>query len=104
MEAELTTFLTSDRSWFCYLDDDNYLNVPALIRMLTSYSPNEDWYLGKAYFCAPLEMLDRTVLPQKKKVNFLFRTGGAGFCLFCPLLERKEDMFDSFTTTVDIIM
>ena len=34
MEAELTTFLTSDRSWFCHLDDDNYLNVPALIKML----------------------------------------------------------------------
>ena len=58
MEAELTTFLTSDRSWFCHLDDDNYLNVPALVKMLSSYSYKEEWYIGKASISAPLEMAD----------------------------------------------
>ena len=57
MEAELTRFLSSDRSWFCHLDDDNYLNVPALVKMLSAYSHNEEWYLGKASIPAPLEML-----------------------------------------------
>jgi len=103
MEAELTTFLTSDRSWFCHMDDDSYLNVPALLKMLTSYYPKEEWYLGKASISAPLEMLDRTVLPKKKKVHFLFGTGGAGFCLSRPPVERMGEMVDNFATTGDII-
>jgi fringe protein len=89
MEAELTTFLTgSDRSWFCHLDDDNYLNVPALVKMLSSYSWKEEWYLGKASISSPLEMLDRSMLPEERKVSFLFGTGGAGFCLSRPLVSR----------------
>ena len=103
MEAELTTFLTSDRSWFCHLDDDNYLNVPALVKMLSSYSPKKEWYLGKASISAPLEMLDRTVLPEEKKVSFLFGTGGAGFCLSRPLVERMGELVDNFGTTGDTI-
>merc|ERR1712060_592695 len=100
MEEELTTFLTrSSRSWFCRLDDDNYLNVPALLKMLSSYSPKKEWYLGKASISAPLEMLDRSKLPEEKKVSFLFGTGGAGFCLSRPLvsrmMEKVEDILHS---------
>jgi len=103
MEAELTTFLTSGRSWFCHLDDDNYLNVPALVRMLSSYSPKEEWYLGKASISAPLEMLDRSMLPKEKKVSFLFGTGGAGFCLSRPLVERMGELVTNFASTGDTI-
>ena len=103
MEAELTTFLTSDRSWFCHLDDDNYLNVPALVKMLSSYSHKEEWYLGKASISAPLEMLDRSMLPEERKVSFLFGTGGAGFCLSRPLVERMGELVNNFAMTGDTI-
>ena len=104
MEEELTTFLTrSSRSWFCHLDDDNYLNVPALVKMLSSYSPKKEWYLGKASISAPLEMLDRSVLPEKKKVSFLFGTGGAGFCLSRPLVSRMMEMVEGIAITGDAI-
>ena len=103
MEAELTTFLTSGRSWFCHLDDDNYLNVPALVKMLSSYSHKEEWYLGKASISAPLEMLDRSMLPEERKVSFLFGTGGAGFCLSRPLVERMGELVNNFAMTGDTI-
>ena len=103
MEAELSYFLSSDRSWFCHVDDDTYLNVPALVKMLSSYSSKKEWYLGKASISTSLEMLDRRVLPEEKKVRFMFGTGGAGFCLSRPLVERMGEMVDTFATVGDTI-
>ena len=45
--------------WFCHFDDDNYVNIPRLVRLLADYSPQEDWYLGKPSIRAPLEILNR---------------------------------------------
>jgi len=104
MEAEMTTFLKeSSRDWFCHLDDDNYLNVPALVKILSSYSPLKEWYLGKASISTPLEMLDRSKLPEEKKVRFLFGTGGAGFCLSRPLLVSMLSKVAGIATTGDNI-
>ncbi|XP_066258035.1 fringe glycosyltransferase [Euwallacea similis] len=79
MSVELDTFLKTDKKWFCHFDDDNYVNVPRLVRFLGDYNPREDWYLGKPSIQAPLEIVskDKKSLP----VKFWFATGGAGFCL-----------------------
>ncbi|XP_067013198.2 fringe glycosyltransferase [Anabrus simplex] len=79
MSVEFDTFLESGKKWFCHVDDDNYVNVPRLVRLLADYSPQEDWYLGKPSIRAPLEILNRDNTSQK--ISFWFATGGAGFCL-----------------------
>ncbi|XP_055909684.1 fringe glycosyltransferase [Eupeodes corollae] len=84
MSAELDVFLESGKKWFCHFDDDNYVNVPRLVRLLDEYSPSVDWYLGKPSISSPLEIhLDNknSSLPTNKKITFWFATGGAGFCL-----------------------
>ncbi|XP_037907215.1 fringe glycosyltransferase [Hermetia illucens] len=84
MSAELDVFLESGKKWFCHFDDDNYVNVPRLVRLLDDYSPTVDWYLGKPSISSPLEIhLDNknSSVPTNKKITFWFATGGAGFCL-----------------------
>ena len=91
MEAELMAFLTSPKKerWFCHLDDDNYLNTPALLALLSNYRSDRDWYLGKASISNPLEILDQRN-KDKKSVSFMFGTGGAGFCLSRPVVEKMR--------------
>ncbi|XP_046398264.1 fringe glycosyltransferase [Ischnura elegans] len=96
MSVELDSFLESGKKWFCHVDDDNYLNVPRLVRLLSGYDPQRDWYIGKPSIRAPLEIL----LPQAlssgsasakkaaRKVSFWFATGGAGFCVSRALALR----------------
>uniref|UniRef100_A0A0K8VWC2 Fringe glycosyltransferase n=1 Tax=Bactrocera latifrons TaxID=174628 RepID=A0A0K8VWC2_BACLA len=88
MSAELDVFLASGKKWFCHFDDDNYVNVPRLVKLLDEYSPSVDWYLGKPSIFSPLEIhLDSypTTTHKNKtaseKISFWFATGGAGFCL-----------------------
>lgn len=45
--------------WFCHFDDDNYVNVPRLLEILSNYNPKKDWYLGKPSIRTPLEILDK---------------------------------------------
>lgn len=42
--------------WFCHFDDDNYVNIPKLVELLSNYSPTMDWYLGKPSIASPLEI------------------------------------------------
>uniref|UniRef100_A0A6P4E545 Fringe glycosyltransferase n=2 Tax=melanogaster group TaxID=32346 RepID=A0A6P4E545_DRORH len=82
MSAELDVFLESGKKWFCHFDDDNYVNVPRLVKLLDEYSPSVDWYLGKPSISSPLEIhLDSKNTTTNKKITFWFATGGAGFCL-----------------------
>jgi len=55
--------------WFCHFDDDNYVNVPRLLKLLDNYNPREDWYLGKPSIPAPLEIIRQGPEPQKRPVN-----------------------------------
>lgn len=101
MQAEIETFLaTTERRWFCHVDDDNYLNVPALLRQLNRFPAGEDWYLGKVSISEPLEIYDKI---QQKDVRFYFGTGGAGFCLSRPVAERISQMSSSLSQTGNII-
>lgn len=42
--------------WFCHVDDDNYVNVPALDELLKMYNPIGDWYLGRTSTPKPLRI------------------------------------------------
>ncbi|XP_043216944.1 fringe glycosyltransferase-like [Amphibalanus amphitrite] len=79
MAVEYDTFMASGKKWFCHFDDDNYVNVVRLSELLSGYSPQQDWYLGKNSIRAPLQILDRD--RPGERVSFWFATGGAGFCL-----------------------
>ncbi|KAL5290952.1 MFNG family protein [Megaselia abdita] len=91
MSAELDVFLQSGKKWFCHFDDDNYVNIPRLVRLLEEYNPSQDWYLGKPSIASPLEILLDSKIPTEtpsKKITFWFATGGAGFCLSRALTRR----------------
>ncbi|XP_074102919.1 fringe glycosyltransferase isoform X1 [Cotesia typhae] len=86
MSVELDKFLESGKKWFCHFDDDNYVNVPRLLRLLDNYNPRKDWYLGRPSIPAPLEITrQHGSIPESskrmRKVKFWFATGGAGFCI-----------------------
>ncbi|XP_026826014.1 fringe glycosyltransferase isoform X2 [Ooceraea biroi] len=81
MSVEFDTFLESGQKWFCHFDDDNYVNVPRLLKVLDNYNPREDWYLGKPSIPAPLEIVRQDPQKRSYKVRFWFATGGAGFCI-----------------------
>ncbi|XP_057667628.1 fringe glycosyltransferase [Diorhabda carinulata] len=89
MSVEFDTFLKTDKKWFCHFDDDNYVNVPRLVRFLGDYNPRDEWYLGKPSIQAPLEIVKK----EKKvvrKIKFWFATGGAGFCLSRALAVKMK--------------
>lgn len=80
MSVEFDTFLRTEKKWFCHFDDDNYVNVPRLVRFLGDYNARDEWYLGKPSIQAPLEIMKKEK-KLLKKIKFWFATGGAGFCL-----------------------
>ncbi|XP_034043976.1 beta-1,3-N-acetylglucosaminyltransferase lunatic fringe-like [Thalassophryne amazonica] len=81
MAQEYDTFLTTSKKWFCHVDDDNYLNVGALLKLLSQYSHKQDVYIGRPSLERPTEATERLGTFQTKQVRFWFATGGAGFCL-----------------------
>ncbi|NXX53075.1 MFNG acetylglucosaminyltransferase, partial [Scopus umbretta] len=88
MAAEFDAFLASGRSWFCHLDDDNYLNPRALLKLLSSYSATWDVYLGKPSLNRPIWASETLPNNQTKSVRFWFATGGAGFCISRKLASK----------------
>ena len=42
----LYSLFLSLSSWYCHFDDDVYVNIPSLHKLLSSYSPEEPCYLG----------------------------------------------------------
>ncbi|XP_014205233.1 fringe glycosyltransferase isoform X2 [Copidosoma floridanum] len=83
MSVEFDRFLESVAKWFCHFDDDNYVNVARLLKLLDNYNPREDWYLGRPSIQTPLEINRQGADSTKRsqKVRFWFATGGAGFCI-----------------------
>jgi len=79
MSLEFDMFLASKRKWFCHVDDDTYVNIPGLLRLLKQYNSSGDWYLGKPSLNHPLEIKD--IESPNQKTAFWFATGGAGFCI-----------------------
>ncbi|NWQ80117.1 MFNG acetylglucosaminyltransferase, partial [Columbina picui] len=67
MATEFDAFLASGQSWFCHLDDDNYLNPRALLKLLSSYSATWDVYLGKPSLNRPIRASE--TLPNNQTVQ-----------------------------------
>ncbi|KAM4585072.1 beta-1,3-N-acetylglucosaminyltransferase lunatic fringe-like isoform 2-T2 [Odontesthes bonariensis] len=79
MALEYDAFINSGKKWFCHVDDDNYLNVGALLKLLSQYSHTQDIYIGRPSLERPIEATE--TLGIAETVRFWFATGGAGFCL-----------------------
>ncbi|XP_029445915.1 beta-1,3-N-acetylglucosaminyltransferase manic fringe [Rhinatrema bivittatum] len=105
MAAEFDAFLASGWSWFCHLDDDNYLNLPALLKALSAYSPAWDIYIGKPSLNRPIRADEPLPDNQTKSVFFWFATGGAGFCLSRKLAVKMMPWASGgrFLSTSDLI-
>ncbi|NXD22610.1 MFNG acetylglucosaminyltransferase, partial [Spelaeornis formosus] len=88
MAAEFDAFLTSGLRWFCHLDDDNYLNPQALLKLLSSYAETWDVYLGKPSLNRPIRASETLPNNRTKSVYFWFATGGAGFCISRKLARK----------------
>ncbi|KAM5213643.1 beta-1,3-N-acetylglucosaminyltransferase lunatic fringe isoform 2-T2 [Hipposideros larvatus] len=81
MAVEYDRFIASGRKWFCHVDDDNYVNVRALLRLLASYPHTQDVYIGKPSLDRPIQATERVSENKMRPVHFWFATGGAGFCI-----------------------
>lgn len=40
--------------WACHFDDDNYVNIAELVRVLKKLDPKRDWYLGRPSTMGPV--------------------------------------------------
>ncbi|XP_020381445.2 beta-1,3-N-acetylglucosaminyltransferase lunatic fringe-like [Rhincodon typus] len=81
MAAEYDVFIASHLKWFCHVDDDNYVNVRALLNLLSSFPAAQDVYVGKPSLDRPIEASEKLPNNKTKSVFFWFATGGAGFCI-----------------------
>ncbi|KAF6280886.1 LFNG O-fucosylpeptide 3-beta-N-acetylglucosaminyltransferase [Rhinolophus ferrumequinum] len=81
MAVEYDRFIASGRKWFCHVDDDNYVNARALLRLLASYPHTQDVYIGKPSLDRPIQATERVSESKMRPVHFWFATGGAGFCI-----------------------
>uniref|UniRef100_A0A098M0D8 Beta-1,3-N-acetylglucosaminyltransferase n=2 Tax=Colubroidea TaxID=34989 RepID=A0A098M0D8_9SAUR len=81
MAVEYDKFIESGRKWFCHVDDDNYVNVRMLVKLLSSYAHTQDIYIGKPSLDRPIQATERISENKMHPVHFWFATGGAGFCI-----------------------
>lgn len=85
MSQEYDAFLRSRRKWFCHVDDDNYVNMEALLELLSQYHSSQDVYIGRPSIGRAIQ-----ATYGSQQVEFWFATGGAGFCLSRSLALRME--------------
>ncbi|XP_004481159.2 beta-1,3-N-acetylglucosaminyltransferase manic fringe [Dasypus novemcinctus] len=81
MAAEFDAFLASGLKWFCHVDDDNYVNPRALLRLLATLPPARDVYVGRPSLNRPIHAAEPQPRNRTRLVQFWFATGGAGFCI-----------------------
>ncbi|AWP17185.1 putative beta-1-3-N-acetylglucosaminyltransferase radical fringe isoform 2 [Scophthalmus maximus] len=81
MSVEYDKFIESQKKWFCHVDDDNYVILPSLLRVLSSYHHSQDVYLGRPSLDHPIEAAEKVRSDGSVSVKFWFATGGAGFCI-----------------------
>ncbi|XP_042549320.1 beta-1,3-N-acetylglucosaminyltransferase manic fringe [Dipodomys spectabilis] len=81
MAAEFDAFLASRLRWFCHVDDDNYVNPRALLRLLAALPQARDVYVGRPSLNRPIRASEPLPHNRTRLVQFWFATGGAGFCI-----------------------
>lgn len=57
--SKLTNDLCVSFRWFCHVDDDNYVILPSLLQLLSSYHHSQDVYLGRPSLDHPIEAAER---------------------------------------------
>ncbi|KAL6111001.1 lfng [Pungitius sinensis] len=106
MAREYDTYIHSGRKWFCHVDDDNYVNVGSLLRLLSQYRHTRDVYIGRPSLERPIEATELLAdEAHTKRVRFWFATGGAGFCLSRGLALKMQPWASggAFAATADRI-
>ncbi|XP_052359870.1 beta-1,3-N-acetylglucosaminyltransferase lunatic fringe-like [Oncorhynchus keta] len=105
MAVEYDTFISSGKKWFCHVDDDNYVNIRPLVKLLSHYSHAHDVYIGRPSLDRPLEATERFGDAHTRPVRFWFATGGAGFCVSRGLALKMSPWASggNFMTTADRI-
>lgn len=81
MSVEYDKFIESQKKWFCHVDDDNYVLLPNLLLLLSSFHHSQDVYLGRPSLDHPIEAPEKVKSNGLVSVKFWFATGGAGFCI-----------------------
>jgi hypothetical protein len=54
--SNASPFPFSHFRFWCHFDDDNYVNIPQLVKVLKEYPAYQDWYLGKPSISSPIEI------------------------------------------------
>ncbi|KAL1004952.1 hypothetical protein UPYG_G00052610 [Umbra pygmaea] len=105
MAVEYDTFLSSGKKWFCHVDDDNYVNIWSLVKLLSNYNHFHDVYIGRPSLDRPIEATERLGDTNRRPVQFWFATGGAGFCISRGLALKMSPWASGghFTVTADRI-
>ncbi|MCI4384013.1 hypothetical protein PGIGA_G00033420 [Pangasianodon gigas] len=105
MSVEYDKFIESQKKWFCHVDDDNYVILPSLLQLLSSYSHTQDVYLGRPSLDHPIEAPERVRSDGSTSVKFWFATGGAGFCISRGLALKMSPWasLGNFITTAEKI-
>ena len=70
LNKEYDSYMSSGKKWWCHFDDDNYVNVQQLLKLLDEFDWDKQVYLGKPSF--PWKLHGR---------NITFGHGGNGFCV-----------------------
>ncbi|KAF3854100.1 hypothetical protein F7725_014788 [Dissostichus mawsoni] len=56
--------------WFCHVDDDNYVILPSLLQLLSTYHHSQDVYLGRPSLDHPIEAAERVKSDGSVSVKF----------------------------------
>ena len=84
--------------WYCHADDDIYVNIVGLTKMLQSYNPKEKVYLGQWYWLEKYFFHTPRVIhlapgllsfPERKRNNFRYSSGNT-YCISDPLMMELE--------------
>lgn len=75
MAAELDAFLASGLRWFCHVDDDNYVNARALLKLLKAFPQTLDVYIGRPSLNRPIHAVEPQPHNRTRLVQFWFATG-----------------------------
>ncbi|XP_078487342.1 beta-1,3-N-acetylglucosaminyltransferase radical fringe [Ciona intestinalis] len=82
---EYDLFMATNKKWWCHFDDDNYVNINALVKFLGTFNWQEDFYIGRRSVTRKFGGVF-----HKKHVKFIFATGGAGVCISSALAKKMS--------------
>eukprot|EP00731_Ephydatia_muelleri_P008719 Em0004g1057a len=84
--------------WYCHADDDIYVNIVGLTKMLQSYNPKDKVYLGQWHYLQKYFFHTPRVIhlapgllsfPERKRDNFRYSSGNT-YCISDPLMMELE--------------